>query len=140
MTDSYEDIIHLSHPVSTEHPSMPIMNRAAQFAPFAALTGHDAAIKEAGRITQERIQLSESRIDALNEKLHVLAESIAEQPKVGIVYFQPDDVKKGGAYVKVSGILKKIDDFKCSLLLADGTKIAVENILEIDSALFEPAL
>lgn len=140
MTISYDDIIHLPHPVSSAHQPMSIANRAAQFAPFAALAGHDEALKEAARLTHERVQLCETRIAALNEKLRMLADAIAMRPNITVVYFQPDNIKKGGMYAKVSGALKKIDAFECALTFVDEKKIAIEDIVEIESKLFEPFL
>lgn len=93
MKDPYEDIIHLPHHVSATRPQMPMSDRAAQFSPFAALTGYDAAIKETGRLTDERIELGEEVRDALNLKQQYLQDVIADQPKISITYFVPDKKK-----------------------------------------------
>ena len=105
--NSYEDIINLPHPVSKNHPQMPLRDRAAQFAPFAALTGHDAAIKETARLTDERLELSEEVIAQLNEKINIIRNNIGIEQNVSITYFIPDAKKSGGSYVMCSGIVKK---------------------------------
>ena len=97
--NSYEDIINLPHPVSKNHPQMPLRDRAAQFAPFAALTGHDAAIKETARLTDERLELSEEVIAQLNEKINIIRNNIGIEQNVSITYFIPDAKKAGGSYV-----------------------------------------
>lgn len=131
-TGKYNDIIHLPRHVSKKHPPMPIIDRAAQFAPFAALTGHDAAIKETARLTDKRKELDEYEKDALNERLRLVAEQIDERPEIKITYFQPDDKKEGGAYVSVVGCVKKIDHYERMVCLEDGIKIPMEEIFEID--------
>ena len=105
--NSYDDIINLPHPVSKNHPQMPLRDRAAQFAPFAALTGHDAAIKETARLTDERLELSEETIAQLNEKINIIRNNIGIEQKVSITYFIPDEKKAGGSYVTCSGIVKR---------------------------------
>ena len=104
--NSYEDIINLPHPVSKNHPQMSLRDRAAQFAPFAALTGHDAAIKEAVRLTDERLELSEEVIAQLNEKINIIRNNIGIEQNVSITYFVPDAKKAGGSYVTYSGTQK----------------------------------
>lgn len=133
MSDSYDDIIHLPHHVSTTRPRMPIANRAAQFAPFAALSGYDAAVKETARLTDQQTQLGESELAILNSKLQMLADHLAEQPEVAITYFQPDEKKAGGAYVIATGRVKKVDDFEGVIVLTSGERILFERILEIES-------
>ena len=91
--NSYDDIINLPHPVSKKHPQMPLWDRAAQFAPFAALTGHEAAIKETARLTDERLELSEEAITQLNEKINIIRNNIGIEQKVSITYFVPDSKK-----------------------------------------------
>ena len=103
--NSYEDIINLPHPVSKNHPQMPLRDRAAQFAPFAALTGHDAAIKETARLTDERLELSEEVIAQLNEKINIIRNNIGIEQNVSITYFIPDAKKAGGSYVVCSGVV-----------------------------------
>lgn len=133
MTETYDDIINLPHHVSKTHPHMAIIDRAAQFSPFAALTGYDAAVKETARLTDRRIELDEYEKDALNEKLSLVAEQIEEHPKITITYFRPDDKKIGGAYVTVTGCMKKIDEYEGNICLTDGTKIVIEEMIEIES-------
>ena len=107
----YEDIINLPHHVSKTRPQMSMLDRAAQFSPFAALTGYDAAIKETGRLTDEKIELDEDTKAALDMKQAYLIEMIDEQPEITIIYFLPDARKVGGAYVTVTGNLKRFDEY-----------------------------
>lgn len=132
----YDDIIDLPHHVSATRPRMPMIDRAAQFSPFAALTGYDAAIKETGRLTDERIELSEESRAALDRKQQLLMNNLADRPVVSVTYFVPDERKSGGAYVTVSGRVKKVDDYQRLLLLTDGTKIPLDEILDMESELF----
>ena len=132
----YDDIINLPHYVSPTRPRMSMIDRAAQFSPFAALTGYDAAIKETGRLTDQRIELSEDSRAALDRKQQLLVESLADHPEVSVTYFIPDERKSGGAYVTVTGIVKKVDDYQRLLLLTDGTKIPLDDILDLESELF----
>lgn len=136
--DSYEDIIHLSRPVSRRRPSMPILDRAAQFAPFAALTGYGDVVKEAERLTDRKIELSEDQKALLDERFRRLAQTlhgetgeIYREPEVVITYFQPDCRKEGGIYVTAVGRVQKMDEFRRMLRLADGTEIPIENVLDI---------
>ena len=96
MTDNYNDIINLPHHVSPTRPQMSMMDRAAQFSPFAALTGYDAAIKETGRLTDEKIELGEEELSILNMKFKLIVDSMDEETEVNITYLKPDDRKKGG--------------------------------------------
>lgn len=129
--NSYDDIINLPHPVSKNHPQMPLQDRAAQFAPFAALTGHEAAIKETARLTEERWELSEEAIAQLNEKINIIRNNIGIEQKVSITYFIPDAKKAGGAYVTCSGIVKKIDEYEHTIIMTDQTVIPIEQISDI---------
>ena len=113
-----------------------MIDRAAQFSPFAALTGYDAAIKETGRLTDQRIELSEDSRAALDRNQQLLVECLADHPEVSVTYFIPDERKSGGAYVTVTGIVKKVDDYQRLLLLTDGTKIPLDDILDLESELF----
>lgn len=132
----YEDIIDLPHCVSATRPRMSMIDRAAQFSPFAALTGYDAAIKETGRLTDERIELSEeSRVD-LDRKQQLLLDNLADCPEVSVTYFVPDERKSGGAYVAVTGRVKKVDMFERLLILTNGIKIPLDEILDMESELF----
>ena len=136
MNNRYNEIINLPHHVSKTRPQMPMSDRAAQFAPFAALTGYDAAIKETGRLTDERIELDEEALTALDLKYQLLMEALDEAPKVTITYFQPDERKAGGAYVTATGAVIKVDDFERLITMQDGTKIPMDDILSIDGELF----
>lgn len=129
--DHYEDIIKLPHHISPTRNKMSMIDRAAQFSPFAALTGHNAAVKETARLTEEKIELDENEKTILNEKLQIIAEKVKEQPEVTITYFLPDEKKTGGKYVDITGNVKKIDEFEHCVRLVDGTKISIEEIYEI---------
>lgn len=128
--ESYEDILYLEHHVSKKHPQMSIYNRAAQFAPFAALTGHQAAIEEAARVTDIRMELDEEMKEQLNVKL----QKIVSEPgqKIQLVYYVPDGRKSGGSYKTKIGIVKKIDEYQKILVLEDGCRIPLEDISEIE--------
>jgi hypothetical protein len=130
-THKYDDIINLPHHVSGTHPQMPVEDRAAQFAPFAALTGYGAAIKETERYTEKRIQPDEESVEILNRRLEFIREHISEKPEVTVTYFQPDLKKEGGKYMTVTGTVKKIDTFRHRMLLKDETEIPFENLWEI---------
>lgn len=132
----YDDIIDLPHHVSVTRPRMSMIDRAAQFSPFAALTGYDAAIKETGRLTNERIELTEDSRAVLDRKQQLLLDNLADHPEASVTYFVPDERKSGGAYVTVTGIVKKVDDYQRLLLLTDGTKIPLDEILDMESELF----
>ena len=134
--DQYNDIIDLPHHVSATRPRMSMIDRAAQFSPFAALTGYDAAIKETDRLTDERIELSEESRAVLDRKQQLLLDNLADRPVVSVTYFVPDERKSGGAYITVAGRVKKVDDYQRLLLLTDGTKIPLDEILDMESELF----
>ena len=137
MTGAYDDIINLPHHVSMTHPHMSAVDRAAQFSPFAALTGYDAAVKETARLTDARIELDESTKDALNDKLQIIADRLKEHPEIAITYFQPDAKKNGGAYVAAAGPVKKIDEYERVVVMTDGTVISIDEIISIDGQIFE---
>ena len=136
MNGKYDAIMGLPHHVSKTRPQMPMSDRAAQFAPFAALTGYDAAIKETGRLTDERIELDVEALSALDMKYQLLMEALDEAPEVTITYFQPDERKAGGKYVSAVGAVKKIDDFERRITMRDGTRIPTDDVLSIDGELF----
>ena len=127
----YDDIINLPHHVSATRPHMPMIDRAAQFQPFRALSGYEDAVQETARLTDEKIELTEDEKALLDAWLQRLADEIGGQPKVTLTYFQPDKRKAGGAYVTVTGQLKKIDDLEGALILLDGGRVQIENILTI---------
>ena len=127
----YDDVINRQHPTSKKHPRMSNMNRAAQFAPFAALTGYEESIEETARLTDRRIELSEYEIEELNAKLNFIQEHIKERPEVTITYFQPDERKEGGAYITVSGKVRRIDE-ENRVLIFEGEKIIkIDTVLKI---------
>ena len=136
MNGKYDKIMGLPHHVSKTRPQMPMSDRAAQFAPFAALTGYDAAIKETGRLTDERIELDVEALSTLDMKYQLLMEALDEAPEVTITYFQPDERKAGGKYVSAVGTVKKIDDFERRITMRDGTRIPMDDVLSIDGELF----
>ena len=137
MTGPYDDILHLPHPTSKRHPRMPIADRAAQFSPFAALTGHKAAIEETARVTERRIELDEDAKEQLDQTLQLLMERIDEQPEITVTWFSPDKKKAGGQYHTATGKLKRIDTQESRLILTDGTQIPLEDLLEIRSESFQ---
>ena len=132
----YDDIINLPHHVSKKHPQMLLRDRAAQFSPFAALTGHKAAINETARLTDEKQILSEDVIAKLNEQLNLIKENIGTNQTVTITYFVPDDKKSGGAYISHTGVVKKIDEYNHTVILTDKTVIPIEQISEMQSDIF----
>ncbi len=132
MKKTYDDIIHLPRHISAKHPQMARIDRAAQFSPFAALTGYDSAIKETSRLTAERTELDEYEKDLLNDKLQIVAEHLQEHPEVTITYFQSDEKKDGGAYVTVIGAVKKIDRYEKRLVMASGIRIPIDDIFGIE--------
>ncbi len=131
----YDDIIHLPHHQSSLRPHMPLRDRAAQFSPFAALTGYDQAVEETARLTDERHNLGEDARDALDEKLGRLLRAGGGQ-QVSITYFEPDMRKKGGAYQTVHGNLKTYDNLERAVVLEDGTRIPADSILDLESDAF----
>ena len=133
MTHDYDDIIHLPHHVSKRHPQMSMEARAAQFAPFSALTGYSSALRETARLTNEQISLDENSIEELNRQIILLQQFKSEKkPLVSITYFQLDKKKKGGSYQLAEGKLKKIDESRQHILLDDGTCIAFQTLMEIE--------
>ena len=131
MNNRYDEIINLPHHVSTTRPQMPLSDRAAQFAPFAALTGYESAIKETGRLTDERIELDEEALAALDRKYQLLMDALDDAPEVTIIYFQPDERKAGGQYVSATGTVKKVDTFGRRILLQDGTRIPLDSVYDL---------
>ena len=131
MTHDYDDIINLPHYEPKHHPRMSMWNRAAQFAPFAALTGYDAAIQESGRLTDYWIDPGESDNEELNRKMELILSKISEQPYVRIEYFEPDEHKEGGSYQSYKGNVKRIDEYEKTLVMTDGKKIQLKMIVNI---------
>ncbi|MBT9685543.1 hypothetical protein [Pseudoflavonifractor sp. MCC625] len=131
MNGKYDEIMGLPHHVSKTRPQMPMSDRAAQFAPFAALTGYDSAIKETGRLTNERIELDEDALTALNVKYQFLMDALDEEPEIKITYFKPDERKAGGEYVSAIGAVKKVDDFERLITMQDGTRIPMDDVYDM---------
>ena len=136
-SDKYKDIINLPHHQSKRRPRMSMIDRAAQFSPFAALTGHNDAIIEMARLTDRKIELDEGTKSVLNEKIQMISDYLSEMPTVTFTHFEPDIKKDGGAYLKTTGTVKKIDDYNKEIYLIDGTIILIEHIYEIESELFK---
>lgn len=132
----YEDIVDLPHHVSRKHPQPTMADRAARFAPFAAITGYEEMVLEEARVTDDRIEMDESSKAALNEKLNMILEFIDEQPEVSITYFEPDKRKAGGAYVTVTGMVKRIDEYEHLVIMTDGKKINIDDIYNLQGELF----
>ncbi|MCR4956556.1 MAG: YolD-like family protein [Lachnospiraceae bacterium] len=130
--DKYSDMLHMPHPVSKKHPPMAPENRAAQFAPFAAVVGHEDAIDETARLTEDRIWLD----DGLTNKINAILQQVKEQPKdtlkVRIRYFLPDDKKEGGSYPECTGTVRKIDEYKSKIIMSDNTEIVMDNIVDME--------
>ena len=137
MPTPYDDIIHLPHHVSQNHPQMPLRDRAAQFAPFAALTGYEAAVGETARQTTERRELDAQEAAELNRRLPDLAARLKDRPEVTIEYFVPDERKAGGAYVTITGLVRHISVPEKTLVMEDGTVIGFEDIAAISGFQFE---
>lgn len=129
MSGRYDDIIDLPHPVSQRHPQMPLADRAAQFSPFAALTGLDAALQETARLTDQRITLDEYEQAELDKMLQAVREAAPQHPAVQITYFQPDARKAGGQYVTSVGHVKRIAEYEQQLILTEGTSIPLAEII-----------
>lgn len=133
--DNYSDIINLSRPVS-KRPRMSLEQRSAQFAPFAALTGYEGQVKETARLTNKKIEINEELKEILNKKIQLIQKKIKEQPQIEITYFIPDSKKDGGKYETVTNSVKKIDTYKGEIILIDGTTIAIDEIININSEIY----
>ncbi len=134
---NYDDIISLPHHESAKHPKMPALDRAAQFMPFAALTGHNAAVMETERMTDSRMELDEMKKEELNEHLQFIKEQLLQKPQISITYFLPDTQKNGGAYLTITGTVRKIEQTRHQVIMENGTVIPMDDIYEIESALFD---
>lgn len=128
----YDDVINRQHPTSKKHPRMSNMNRAAQFAPFAALTGYEESIEETARLTDRRIELSEYESEELNAKLNFIQEHIKEHPEVTITYFQPDERKEGGKYITVAGKVRRIDEVNSMIVFEDERIVLLEMLAKVE--------
>ncbi len=136
-SSKYKDIINMPHHQSRKRPHMSMIDRAAQFSPFAALTGHNDAIIETARLTDRQIEIDEGTKSILNEKIQMLSDYLTEKPTVTITHFEPDIKKIGGSYLNTTGIIKRIDDFKREIIFTDGTIILIDHVYDIESDLFK---
>lgn len=136
-SSKYKDIIDLPHHQSIRRPRMAMIDRAAQFSPFAALTGHNDAIIETARLTDRKIELDEGTKSIINEKIQMISDFLFEKPTVTFTHFEPDIKKEGGTYLNTTGTVKKIDEFKREIILTDNRIILIEHIYDIESDLFK---
>lgn len=127
-SNKYDKIINLPHHVSSTRPHMSMIDRAAQFSPFAALTGYDAAVKETARLTEQKIELDEYEKAALDQRILLLQEHLKELPEVTITHFVPDEHKDGGKYVSITEAVKKIDTYEKQIVLVDKSKIPIGQV------------
>ena len=138
MTDNYNDIIHLPRHVSKRHPQMSLYNRAAQFAPFSALTGYGEAIAETARQTNPKIEMMEDDRQLMDRKLLLLTNHLEEEPTITITYFQPDGRKSGGQYLTITGVVKAIRTNERIIIMKDRTKISIDAIVGLEGEVFSP--
>lgn len=136
MTDNYDDIIHLPHHVSKRHSQMSLYNRAAQFAPFSALTGYEEVIAETARQTNPKIEIMEDDHQLMDRKLSILTTCLEEEPTITITYFQPDGCKDGGQYLTITGVVKAIRTNERIIILKDKKKISIDAIIGLEGELF----
>ncbi|MCL1606608.1 MULTISPECIES: hypothetical protein [Mediterranea] len=133
----YDDIIHLPHHVSKTRKPMPMINRAAQFAPFAALTGHDEAIAETARQTAPKRKLSSDEQEILSKRMAYAISHIGERPNLTFTYFIPDMLKDGGKYAKITGVIRKYDELGRTVILETNEILLIDNILSISGGMME---
>lgn len=133
----YDDIINLPHHISKKHPQMSLYARSAQFAPFAAFTGYEEAVKETARETNERIDIEDELKSILDGKLQIILEQIKNHPEISITYFIADSKKNGGEYVTVTGLVKKVDLYNQYIYLIDYTEIPINEIIDISGDIFK---
>ena len=137
MDSNYKDIINLSHHVSETRPKMSMYDRAAQFSPFAALAGHNAAIDETARLTDAFVELDENEKEILDAKIHMLMDSIDEKHGITVTYFKPDEKKSGGAYICINGYAKKINVLNREIIMGDETVIPMDSVVDIRGEIFD---
>lgn len=128
----YDDILNLPHHVSNTRPHISMHDRAAQFSPFAALTGYDDTVKETARLTDEKLELTADRITDLNQKITFLNEHAEERPEITVEYFIPDGKKSGGKYVMLSGKFRRIDEYNHNMVFTSGDEIPLNDIFNIE--------
>lgn len=136
-TGRYDDIIELPHYISKKHPQLGKDSYAAQFSPFAALSGYDGIISETARITDERIELGESDLEILSAKFIIINEHIKEEPTLTFTYFKEDSKKAGGSYLEKTAQLKRIDEIERIFYFTDGTKLSLDDVVDINGNLFD---
>lgn len=134
---NYDDIMDLPHHISPNRRRMSDVDRAAQFSPFAALTGYDTDVLEAARVTDRRLSLTEDMKESLDRKQLILSDMMDEHPEITVTYFVADGQKAGGAYQTVTGKLKQIDEYGQVLVMSDGKTIPIADVIKIDSETFE---
>jgi len=132
----YEDIINIPRHISKTHPQASMADRAARFSPFAAISGYEEMVKEAARVTQERIEITDATKELLNEKLNMIAEFLNEEHEITITYFEPDKKKSGGAYISTTGVVKRIDELKRIVVMKNNKKIKIDDVYALNSTLF----
>lgn len=137
MKSKYESIKYLPHYVSKTHPQMSMLDRAAQFSPFAALTGYDDAVEETARLTDSRYELSDFELETLNAKLNFLKENVKDEPEITVLYFKPDAKKDGGAYLERTGNVRKIRDYEQQIVMEGGLIIQFADIYELSGDFFK---
>lgn len=128
----YDDIIDLPHPVSAKHPRMSLLERAAQFSPFAALSGYEDAIDETARQTQTFMELDEDEKERLDETLQQIRQHLDKQPAVKLTYFEPDERKEGGVYQTMEGNVRKLDEYEKTLVFEDGSRVLLKRLVELE--------
>lgn len=132
----YEDIINIPRHISKTHPEASMADRSARFSPFAAISGYEDMVREAARVTEERIEITDAVKEQLNEKLNMIAEFLSDEPEITITHFVPDKKKSGGAYVSITGVVKRIDELKRIVVMKNNKKIKIDDISALDSELF----
>ena len=136
MNERYKAIIDLPHHQSTKRPHMSRHDRAAQFAPFAALTGYEEATEETARLTEEFLQMSEDKLENLSAKMQVLIDNLQSKPNIEVTYFIPDERKSGGSYATLKGNVRTVDEYNRELIFVDGERISADNIVEMSGEIF----
>lgn len=135
MNPRYNDMLFMPHPHSLTRRPMTQLGRAAQFAPFAALTGYDDAVHETARLTENQSELDTEQLALMDEKLHALLDIIRDQPEITITYFEPDSQKSGGIHLSITGRIRRVDEVNRQIIFTDRTTIAMDSICEIDCSL-----
>ena len=132
----YDDIINLPHHVSERHPQLSKASYAAQFSPFAALTGYDGIVSEAARVTEQRVELGETDMEILSAKLQIIMNHVKKQPELILTYFKKDEKKEGGAYLQKTAQIKRVDDVERILYFMDGSNLPIDDVVDIQGDIF----